>query len=122
MKKTLGLLLLLIIFGSKDVLASEAYSRVETKVAGEGPVQIYQYAETTIYGQTVRKESSKTGKLEIKMEKTGDKEATFSVSEEPASPSAVQSAIPSAGSQAASVFNLVTNFFGQLFKQIFKFL
>lgn len=120
MKKILVLFLFLTIFGSKDVLASEAYSKVETKVEGNG--QVYQYTETTVNGQTVKKESSQPGKLELKMEqKIDDKEATVSFSEEPiASPTAVKSATPSADLKSVSVLKQITNFLEQFFDKFLK--
>lgn len=120
MKKILAVFLFLIIFGSKDILASEAYSRVETKIEGSG--QVYQYTETTVNGQTVKKESSQPGKLELKMEqKTDNKEATVSFSGELiASPTAVKSATSSAGLKTISVFNQITNFLEQFFDKFLK--
>lgn len=48
----------------------------------EGEAEVYQYVETTVDGQTVKKESSQPGKLELKMEKTGQNEPTVTFSQE----------------------------------------
>lgn len=102
--------LLLIILGAKNVLASEAYSSVETKVEGSG--KVYQSVEVTVNGKTVKKESSQPGK------------------EEPAvSPSTLKFATPSSVLKFEgkaqekinqSVFNKITGFFGQFLNKFLK--
>lgn len=106
MVKTLVLFLLLIILTPGIVLASEAYSRVETKIEGEGSV--YQYIETTVNGQTVKKESSQPGRLEFKMQ---GKE------QEPvASSSVIESVVSNPVSNPVSVFVSINKFFEQFEK------
>ena len=60
--------------------ASSAKSVVETQIEGEG--EVYQYVETTVNGETVRKESREPGKLELEMKKEGESEPTVSFSQE----------------------------------------
>ena len=60
--------------------ASSATSVVETQVEGEA--EVYQRVETTVNGETVIKESSQPGRLEVKMEKTGEGEPTVTFSQE----------------------------------------
>jgi hypothetical protein len=68
--KLFSLLIFLFIFSFPgQVLASTAKSVVETQVEA-GEAQIYQSVETTVDGQTVRKESTQPGKLELEMKKT----------------------------------------------------
>lgn len=120
--------LFLIILGAKNVLASEAYSSVETKVEGSG--KVYQSVEVTVNGKTVKKESSQPGKLELKMQDTGEKQATVSFSEEPAvSPSTLKFATPSSVLKFEgkaqekinqSVFSKITGFFGQFLNKFLK--
>ena len=47
-------------------MASSAKSVVETQVEGDG-VEVYQSVETTVNGETVKKESTQPGKLELEM-------------------------------------------------------
>lgn len=69
-----------IFFFPGPVVASTASSVVETQVEGEN-VQVQQVVETTVNGQTVIKESSQPGRLEVKMEKTGENEPTVTFSQ-----------------------------------------
>ena len=70
MRKFLIFLFLPLVFSSpKEILASTAKSVVETQVEG-GETQIYQSVETTVNGETVKKESFEPGKLELEMKKT----------------------------------------------------
>ena len=83
LKKFLILFLLLAVFSSPgQTLVSSATAVAETQVETTGETQIYQSVETTVNGQTVKKESSQPGKLELKMEKTGEGEPTVTFSQE----------------------------------------
>ena len=75
------LLLLFFIFPTK-IFASSAKSVVETRVEG-GQVEVYQSVETTVNGETVRKESREPGRLELEMKKEGDQKPTVIFSQEP---------------------------------------
>lgn len=82
--KKLSLILLLLVLGffaSGKVLASFSKSVTETYIE-EGSGEVYQYVETTIDGQTVRKESTQPGKLELEMKKTGESEPIVTFSQE----------------------------------------
>lgn len=82
MKKIFLILFLLFFSFSGEVLASSAKSVVETQVESSGESQIYQSVETTVDGETIKKESFEPGKLELKMEKTGEGEPTVTFSQE----------------------------------------
>lgn len=65
--------------------ASSATAISESQVeVGEGQSQVYQSVETTVNGQTVKKESTQPGKLELKMEQTGEGSPTVTFSQEEA--------------------------------------
>ena len=117
MKKII-LFLLFFSFSGK-VLASSAKSVVETQVEGDN-VQVHQVVETTVDGQTVRKESTQPGKLELEMKKTGEEdEATVSFSQETVSPVSV-TPIPKIDKPPAFFFVVqVTEFFRNFFSQCF---
>lgn len=86
LKKFFVLTFLLLILAFPDLsLASSATSVVETQVEGEA--QVYSSIETTVDGQTVKKESTQPGKLELKVEKTGESEPTVTFNQEETSPS-----------------------------------
>ena len=95
-------------FNPQDILASSAKSVVETHVESSGESQIYQSVETAVDGETVIKESSQAGKLELKMEKSADSEPTVSFSQEP-----VSSAAPSFAT-TKSFFQKAIRFFRKL--------
>jgi len=82
MKKLFLILFLLFFSFSGEVLASSAKSVVETQVESSGETQVYQYVETTVDGETVKKESREPGKLELEMKKTGEGEPTVTFSQE----------------------------------------
>lgn len=64
------------------LIASSAKAVVETQVEA-GDAQIYQSVETTVNGETVKKESNQPGRLELEMEKTGEGKPTVSFIQEP---------------------------------------
>jgi hypothetical protein len=113
----------------KTLLASSATSVVETKVEGEA--KVYQSVETTIDGETVRKESSLPGKMELKMEKTGEGKPTVSFSqssqnlpslETTPQPEKVLKEVSEVKSERPlSLFSKLFNFFQSLISRIFKF-
>jgi len=80
MKRIILILLLFFLF-SKEILASSAKSVVETQVKGEG-VKVYQSVETTVNGETVRKESKEPGKLELEVKKEDNQKPTVIFSQE----------------------------------------
>ena len=92
MRKFLILTLMLLVFAfpgqsqaspvPERYRASSAKSVVETQVEGEA--EVYQRVETTVNGETVIKESSQPGRLEVKMEKTGEGQPTVTFSQESA--------------------------------------
>ena len=59
--------------------SSTAKSVVETQIEGEG--EVYQSVETTVNGQTVKKESREPGTLELEMKQEGNSEPTVSFSQ-----------------------------------------
>lgn len=64
-------------------LASSATAITESQVkVGEGKAQVYQSVETTVNGQTVKKESTQPGKLELEMRKVGEGSPTVTFSQE----------------------------------------
>ncbi|MFZ5365901.1 MAG: hypothetical protein ACOZBZ_01270 [Patescibacteria group bacterium] len=65
-------------------LASSATAVTESQVEATGDVQVQQVVETTVDGQTVRKESREPGKLELEMKKTGGGQPTVTFSQESA--------------------------------------
>ena len=82
LKKFLTSFLLFVILSFPDqALASSAKSVVETQVEGDD-VQVHQVVETTVNGQTVRKESTQPGKLELEIKKEGENEPTVTFSQE----------------------------------------
>lgn len=97
MKRIFVLVFLLLVLAFPDQsLGSSATAVAETEVEAGQNTQVYQSVETTVNGQTVKKESTQPGKLELEMRKVGDEEATVSFSQEPAtSTSDVESATPS---------------------------
>ena len=64
MKKIILILFLLFFGFSGEVLASSAKSVVETQIEGD-KVEVYQSVETTVDGETIKKESNQPGKLEL---------------------------------------------------------
>lgn len=83
MKKLCLILFFLFFSFSGEVSASSsAKSVVETQVESSGETQVYQSVETTVDGQTVKKESDQPGKLELEMKKEGEGEPTVSFSQE----------------------------------------
>lgn len=93
-------------------MASSAKSVVETEVeAGSG--QVYQYVETTVNGQTIRKESTQPGKLELEMEKVGESEPTVTFSQETISPSPTPTL--KAEESPQSLITRIINFLKKLF-------
>lgn len=108
MKKLLVLFsLLFVFFFPQPVLASSARSVVETQVESSGETQVYQSVETTVNGQTVRKESKEPGKLELEMEKAGEGEPTVRFSQEAGSLETQKLPV--------SFFSQVVEFFQKLF-------
>jgi len=79
------LLLLFFIFPTK-IFATSAKSVVETRVEGE-QVEVYQSVETTVNGETVKKESRQPGRFELEMKKEGDQKPTVIFSQESNYPS-----------------------------------
>jgi len=61
--------------------ASSARSVVETQVEGD-QVEVYQSVETTVDGETIKKESTQPGKLELEIKKEGENEPTVTFSQE----------------------------------------
>ena len=82
--KKIFLLLLFLIFPA-EIFASSAKSVVETQVEG-GEVKVYQSVETTVNGETIKKESNQPGKLELEMEKEGEGKPTVIFTQESNSP------------------------------------
>ena len=81
MEKLLVVFFLLFVFSFPGkILASSARSVVETQVEA-GEAQIYQSVQTTIDGQTIKKESNQPGKIELEMKKTDDGQPTVSFSQ-----------------------------------------
>jgi len=113
----------------KKLLASSATSVVETWVEGEA--KVYQSIETTVDGETVRKESSLPGKMELKMEKTGEGKSTVSFSQSSQNlpsleitpqPEKVLKEVSEVKSERPlSLFSKLFNFFQSLISRIFKF-
>lgn len=121
----LVLLLLLLSSTGSVGAASTATSVVETQIEGEGDVQTS--IETTVNGQTVKKESNTPGKLELKMEQSGENEPTISFSQTltstPTSPTPTPPLVPAETkpfpeSIAASVIDFVKNFLSDLSKEL----
>jgi len=90
MKKPFLILFLLFFSFSGEVLASpvperyrasSARSVVETQVEGD-QVEVYQSVETTVDGETIKKESTQPGKLELEIKKEGENEPTVTFSQE----------------------------------------
>ncbi|PJE67530.1 hypothetical protein COU95_01880 [Candidatus Shapirobacteria bacterium CG10_big_fil_rev_8_21_14_0_10_40_9] len=90
MKKLFLILFLLFFSFSGEVLASpvperyrasSARSVVETQVEGD-QVEVYQSVETTVDGETIKKESTQPGKLELEIKKEGENEPTVTFSQE----------------------------------------
>mgnify|MGYP001568126838 CR=1 FL=1 len=115
MKKLSAILLLLLVgfSPSGEVLASSARSVVETQVEGD-QVEVYQSVETTVDGETVRKESNEPGKLELEMKKTGEGEPTVTFSQESTS---VTTPTPTPTQKKSPVFfaQSIIEFFRNLF-------
>jgi len=82
--KKIFLLLLFLIFPA-EIFASSAKSVVETQVEG-GEAKVYQSVETTVNGETIKKESNQPGKLELEMEKEGEGKPTVIFTQESNSP------------------------------------
>ena len=78
--KKIFLLLLFLIFPA-EIFASSAKSVVETQVEG-GEVKVYQSVETTVNGETIKKESNQPGKLELEMKKEGEGKPTVIFTQE----------------------------------------
>jgi len=90
MKKLFLILFLLFFSFSGEVLASpvperyrasSARSVVATQVEGD-QVEVYQSVETTVDGETIKKESTQPGKLELEIKKEGENEPTVTFSQE----------------------------------------
>jgi len=82
MKKIIFLIFILVYFFiSTEIFASSAKSVVETRVEGE-EVEVYQSVETTVDGETVKKESNQPGKLELEMKREGEQKPTVIFSQE----------------------------------------
>lgn len=99
--------------------ASSAKSVVETQVESSGESQVYQSVETTVDGETIKKESNQPGKLELEMKKEDNQEPTVTFSQETTSPVAV---IPTPTIKKPPVFSFVvqiTDFFQNFFSQCF---
>jgi hypothetical protein len=79
--KKIFLLLLFLIFPA-EIFASSAKSVVETQVGG-GEAKVYQSVETTVNGETIKKESNQPGKLELEMKKEGEGKPTVIFTREP---------------------------------------
>jgi len=113
----------------KKLLASSATSVVETWVEGEA--KVYQSIETTVDGETVRKESSLPGKMELKMEKTGEGKSTVSFSQSsqnlpsleitPQPEKVLKEVLEVKSERPLSLFSKLFNFFQSLISRIFKF-
>ena len=110
MKKIILILFLLFFGFSGEILASSAKSVVETQVEGD-QVEVYQSVETTVDGETIKKESNQPGKLELEMKKN-DEESEVTP--------ALVTPIPTV--KKPSVFPFVvqiTEFFRNLFSRCF---
>ena len=96
LKKFLTSFLLFVILSFPDqALASSAKSVVETQVEGDD-VQVHQVVETTVNGQTVRKESTQPGEVKVSV-KDGKTETKITTSPSPSlapSPIATYEATP----------------------------
>lgn len=117
MKKIILILFLVFFSFSGEVLASpdligasSAKSVVETQVEGD-KVEVYQSVETTVNGETVKKESTQPGKLELEMKKNdGESKIT----------SALVTPIPTVKKPSVSPFVVqISEFFRNLFSQCF---
>jgi len=73
MKKKLPILFLFFFYllASREIWASFSRAVVETQIKG-GPGRVYQSVETTVNGETIRKESTRPGRLELEMKKEGE--------------------------------------------------
>ena len=91
--------------------ASSATAVTESQIEGMGDVQVYQSVETTVNGQTVKKESSQPGKLELKMEQTGEATSVSDVGSATPSPTTEVEENPQEESEPQSVFERIVNFF-----------
>ena len=116
MKKFFVLIFLFVFSFPGQVLASTAKSVVETQVEA-GEAQIYQSVETTVNGETVKKESTQPGKLELEMKKTGEAEPTVSFSQETVTPSPFLSPTPTFQNEKSPVSFIapILKFFQNLF-------
>ncbi len=112
-------------FLPKTSLASSAASVTETRVGG-GEAKVYQSVETTIDGETVKKESSLPGKMELKMEKTGEGKPTITFLQSPKNlpseitptPKKILEEVPEVESnQVSFIFSKLVNFFRGLFSR-----
>lgn len=122
----LPILLLLL---PKFTWASTAWSSVESQVQA-GQAEIYQSVETTVNGQTVRKESNQAGRLELKMEQTASGSPTVTFTQELFSPApmlasssgvATSVAAESKGSSASSFATSIIEFTRKLFGNLSSF-
>jgi hypothetical protein len=82
MKKIIFLIVVSVYFFlSGRIFASSAKAVVETQVEG-GEVKVYQSVETTVNGETIKKESNQPGKLELEMKKAGEGKPTVIFTQE----------------------------------------
>ena len=104
------------------LMASSAKAVVETQVEA-GDAQIYQSVETTVNGETVKKESNQPGKLELEMEKNVGAEPTVSFTWEPQGKQGKITPVPTGepnppetpiGSFASQIIEFIKNLFSGL--------
>lgn len=100
-------------------MASSAKSVVETQVESSGESQVYQSVETTVDGETIKKESNQPGKLELEMKKTGENEPTVTFSQETISPAPATSTPTVKKPPVFSFVVQITEFFRNFFSQCF---
>ncbi|MDZ4209903.1 MAG: hypothetical protein U1C56_01850 [Candidatus Curtissbacteria bacterium] len=75
MRKIIACLVLMVFLFPQNTFASTAQAEAEANVEASGNIEVRQSVETTINGQTVKKESNSPGKLELKMEQSGNSSA-----------------------------------------------
>lgn len=80
-KLTIPILALIFLALPGQSLASSAKAVAESEVQA-GEAQVYQSVETTVNGQTVKKESTQPGKLELEMKSGGGASPTTTFSQE----------------------------------------
>ncbi len=128
-----AILNLIVFISPSPLFASSATAVAETEVeVGNGEAQIHQSVETTVNGQTLRKESTKAGRLELKMESNNSSSGTaFSQKNDVLSSTTAATVIPPKNlpsvimdverdEQPQSLLNLIKTFIREVVNSLIK--